>query len=355
MKNTNTPGGAPVLQLRSPQDVIAAVPYLLGFHPSDSLVAVGADGPQGTCAMRLDLPSNDGEPEHVTDAAEHLAALLSQHRFRHAVLVGYGAPERVAAIMASARDALTAAGVEVLETLRVEGGRFWSCDCSVPECCPPEGTPYDVSASPIAAQATLAGRIALTGRDELARSVAPIGGVTRQSMQRATHRAEGRFLRWVADCGDAVLVQRRMVDEGLPYLRDFMARGDLPSDDEVAWLGVLLTHLRLRDEAWVRTDVAQLDLWRDILRRVERPYAAAPACLTAYAAYLSGDGALANVALDRALATDPDYSMAGLLRDMMFAGVPPAQARLRMTPESLADEWDTRHHEEEEDQAVEQQ
>jgi hypothetical protein len=353
MKSQNAPGEPPVLQLRSPHDVIAAVPYLLGFHPSDSLVAVGADGPQGTCAMRLDLPPDDCEPDHVTDAAEHLAGLLSQHRFRHAVLVGYGAPDRVAPIMASARDALTAGGVEVLETLRVDGGRYWSCDCSVPECCPPEGTPYDVSASPIAAQATLAGRVALTGRDELARSVAPIGGVTRQSMQRATHRAEGRFLRWVADCGDAALVQQRVVDEGLPYVRDLIARGGLPSDDEVAWLGVLLTHLRIRDEAWVRTDVDQLDLWRDVLRRVEKPYAAAPACLTAYAAYLSGDGALANVALDRALASDPDYSMAGLLRDMMFAGVPPAHARLRMTPESLADEWDT--HQPSEDQVEDQQ
>ena len=101
MKSANAPDEPPILQLRSPQDVIAAVPYLLGFHPADSLVAVGADGPQGTCAMRLDLPPDDSQLEHMADAAEHLAGLLSHHRFRHAVLVGYGAPERVAPIMAS--------------------------------------------------------------------------------------------------------------------------------------------------------------------------------------------------------------------------------------------------------------
>jgi hypothetical protein len=356
MTNTNSAGEPPVLRLRSPHDVIAAVPYLLGFHPADSLVAIGSDGPQGTCAMRLDLPPGAHRPghdpeqaarqveEHVADAAEHLAGVLSRQRFRHAVLVGYGTRERVAPIMAAARAAIAAGGVEVLETLRVDGGRFWSGDCQVPSCCPPEGIPYDVSASPIAAQATVAGRVALPGREELARSVAPIGGPARRSMRQATDRAQRRFLRWLDECrGDTVLVQRRMVDEGLPYLRAVLARDDPPADDEVAWLGVLLTHLRVRDEAWVRTDIDRLELWRGVLCRVEEPFTAAPACLTAYAAYLAGDGALANVALDRAVAAVPGYSMAGLLRDMMLAGVPPARVRLRMTPEALADAWDNRH------------
>jgi hypothetical protein len=339
MRNTNADGGPPVLRLRSPHDVIAAVPYLLGFHPEDSLVAIGAEGPQGTCAMRLDLPPD----EYVDETAEHLAGLLAHNGFRQTVLVGYGPPERVAPIMAAARFALGGGGVEVLEALRVECGRFWSCGCAVPGCCPPEGTPCDIGASPIAAQATVAGRVALTGRDELARSVAPLGGMARKSMRQATDRAEDRFLRWVNECGDAVLLRERMVDVGLPYVRELVARDDRLTDDEVAWLGVLLTHLRVRDEAWVRTDVDRLDLWRGVLRRIEEPYAPGPACLTAYAAYLSGDGALANIALDRAVAADPEYSMAGLLRDMMLAGVPPAKARLRMTPDALADAWEARH------------
>jgi hypothetical protein len=114
-------------------------------------------------------------------------------------------------------------------------------------------------------------------------------------------------------------------------------------DDEVAWLGVLLTSVRLRDELWVRIDQERLDshvrFWRDVLRRVEERYASAPACLLAYAAYAAGDGGLANVALDRALAADPGYSMADLLREVMLSGLPPSQARLRMTPEELADAY----------------
>ena len=42
------------------------------------------------------------------------------------------------------------------------------------------------------------------------------------------------------------------------------------------------------------------------------------------------------MALDRALDADPGYSMALLLRDLIDAGVPPAMARLPMTPEEVA-------------------
>jgi hypothetical protein len=77
-----------------------------------------------------------------------------------------------------------------------------------------------------------------------------------------------------------------------------------------------------------------------VLRRVAEPFAAAPACLTAYAAYLSGDGALANVALDRAIAVDAGYSLAALLRDIMLSGIPPERARLHVTSQALHDPWD---------------
>jgi uncharacterized protein DUF4192 len=47
--------------------------------------------------------------------------------------------------------------------------------------------------------------------------------------------------------------------------------------------------------------------------------------------YRSGDGALANVALDRALADNARYSMALLLGEALESGAPPSMARLPMT------------------------
>jgi len=49
---------------------------------------------------------------------------------------------------------------------------------------------------------------------------------------------------------------------------------------------------------------------------------------------------MANVALDRALADDPRYSMALLLRQVISAGAPPSMARLPMTPEEVAASYD---------------
>ena len=57
-------------------------------------------------------------------------------------------------------------------------------------------------------------------------------------------------------------------------------------------------------------------------------------------AWQAGDGALANVALDRALADNPRYSMALLLREVLDSGAPPSLARLPMTPEEVAASYD---------------
>ncbi|MEU6038055.1 DUF4192 domain-containing protein [Actinomadura sp. NPDC047616] len=321
------------LVIRSPQDAIAAVPYLLGFHPADSLVVVGFDGPHNTCALRLDLPTS-------RTGCERTAGVLARNDFRRALVLGYGPADPVAPAVADVWETLTAKGVEVVEALRVAEGRWWSMTCVDQRCCPPEGRPYDITASAVAAQATLAGHVALPDRDELARSVAPLDGPVRAAMRQATDRAERRFLAWAREGLSPARIRSRMAEEGVALLADLPSRDAPPSDDDVAWLGVLLTSMRVRDEAWVRIDEdapgADIDFWRYVLRRVEEPYVPGPACLLAFAAFTVGDGGLANVSLDRAARADPDYSMAALLRDIIAAGIPPSKARLGMTPEELA-------------------
>jgi hypothetical protein len=48
------------------------------------------------------------------------------------------------------------------------------------------------------------------------------------------------------------------------------------------------------------------------------------ATVLAYTAWLAGNGALANIALDRATHANPDYPLANLLRRALQAGAPPA-------------------------------
>ena len=73
-----------------------------------------------------------------------------------------------------------------------------------------------------------------------------------------------------------------------------------------------------------------------MVRRVPARYVPASASLLAFTAWQSGNGALANIAAERALAADPEYSMAQLLLEAISAGMPPSAARLPMTPEEVA-------------------
>jgi Domain of unknown function (DUF4192) len=47
----------------------------------------------------------------------------------------------------------------------------------------------------------------------------------------------------------------------------------------------------------------------------------------AWVAYARGDGGLANVAVDRALSSDPDYTMARLVASGLIAGLDPKHVR----------------------------
>jgi uncharacterized protein DUF4192 len=356
------------LVIRSPEEAVSAVPYMLGFHPEDSLVVLGYGGPYGACALRIDLPRSAGEAEEV---AGHAAGMLTANEFPAALLVGYGPHDQVAPVLMTVRAAMDERDIDVREMLRVEQDRWWSYACTDPECCPADGAAFDIRATVVAAQATVAGQVVLADRAELTGTVAPLGGPARGSLRWATRRAESRLRAWGAAGAGATGPPDRRVEEGLPLVRRLLRRvagprggeltarpGDLPADlpgdlhgdvfgdllgdDEVAWLGLLLTHVRVRDEAWVRIDAEEPDvhveLWRYVTRRVEERYVPAPACLLAYAAFMAGDGGLANVALDRALEVDPDYSMALLLRDLIRLGVPPAKAvRTRSTARAEAE------------------
>src|SRR5690606_36783983 len=97
--------------------------------------------------------------------------------------------------------------------------------------------------------------------------------------------------------------------------------------DTVAWLSVLLVHPRVRDEAWTHIDRAhlthQVGLWSHVLRHVDPDYAAAPAALLGFAAWQNDEPFLADVAVDRALEVDPEYSMARLVRRAVRYGHQP--------------------------------
>ena len=338
------------LQLRigSPADILAAVPYLLGFHPDRSLVVIGARPPRDRVhvTFRYDLPDPPGSA--AGEIAGHAAAVFAREHVTMAIVAGYGPGSLVTPVAVELRTRLAGAGIEVREMLRAEDGRYWSYLCHDPACCPPEGVPYDVPSSTVAAEMTVAGNVTLPGRAALEAAVAPLGGPARTAMRQATARAENRVRTLVADAAEAGGNRRQLlrpvIDDGLRAVSEaigtYRSGGRISSDDAIAWLTITLADLRVRDDAWARMDpahtAAHRRLWTDLVRRAQPGYVAAPASLLAFTAWQSGDGALANIALDRAIADTPGYSMALLLRDAIAGGAPPSMAILPMTPEEVA-------------------
>jgi hypothetical protein len=327
--------------------MLAVVPHLLGFHPQLSFVVIGASGARQRVEIgfRYDLPEPPSA-EAAAEIADHAVAVLAQRGAVTVIGIGYG-PGRLVTPVA---DAFAAAArqrrLELRELLRVEDSRYWSYLCANPACCPADGTVFDYPSHPAAAAMTVAGLAAYPDRDAVAATLAPLTGAPARSMDQAIDRAcakaqalidrarrtgSGNPLRLVISQG------RRAVREAIGVYRN----GERITDaDTFAWLAVSLVHLAVRDDAWARMlpehRQAHLALWADVVRRADGPWLPAPASLLAFTAWQAGDGTLANIALDRALAADPGYSMALLLRDILAAGVPPSQARLPMTPEEVA-------------------
>jgi hypothetical protein len=102
------------------------------------------------------------------------------------------------------------------------------------------------------------------------------------------------------------------------------------SDGEAALLIVAMRDWEVRDKllGWATTgSEAMRALLHDLAVRAVPPYDA-PAC-TAYAwvSYVHGRGVVATAALERALKTDPDYSLALLLDEALARQVPPSLLR----------------------------
>jgi hypothetical protein len=297
------------LHVSSLHEFLAAVPYLLGFHPSDSVVVVAFRNRRVLCAART-------RPE---DPVDHAASVLVRQGADAAAVIGYGDEQRITPPVQRMSEALRSRDVPVVDEFRVTGGRYWSLRCTDPDCCPAEGTPCRTDQTTVAAQATYDGQVVLPDRAALIAQLASVEGDERTAMSAATERAQARL---------AEALPQGVRRTGRAAVRTAESRyrgGRRLTDDEVAWLGLLLVETQIRDYAWLRTagEDWRIELWADVLRRVDPLYVPAPASLLSFAAWRKGQGALANAALERALAAEPYYPMAQLIGQILHEGVPP--------------------------------
>jgi len=302
---------APTFVARSPEDLLAVVPVVLGFAPTDSVVMLTFGGARPFHA-RVDLPH---DPNDVAEVVGALVDPAVRHRVGRVVLVLYSGGDQPARRVANAlARSLERSGIAVVDCLRTDGQRWFPLLGRHPGV-PAHGVRYDVTGHRFAAEAVVEGFVTHASRDDLARSVAADPARV-AALERAAAGAGAVPATWP--------------DTGLRVIRLVTAHagaGTVATDEELAELlgdlverPVLDVAVGLLDRETARADVA---FWTDVVRRAPDELLTGPAVLLAFAAWLAGHGALAWCALDRVPEAGRDHALVGLVTRLLEQAVPP--------------------------------
>ncbi|MFJ6465033.1 DUF4192 domain-containing protein [Streptomyces sp. NPDC091387] len=350
------------ITLRGPAELADALPYLMGFHPNDSVVMVALHGGRGRFGgrLRLGIPQSAQEWPSV---AEQLAECLIKGSERRggrpdAIVVflcqdpaegetGGQVMERLRPFAQRLRTACGALDVPVLEALCISGSRYWSYCCPDARCCPVDGNPLAVPGTSVMAAAAAYAGIQVRGSlREMEARLAPLTATAGAGQQQALDSAGATLLPKLLDeegrrevGGSTVELARRLMKRlgetpvVMPSLCD-LNDDRLISHEEAAALILGLQDRETRDRAaeWMEGPEAEsaLRLWRALARRCVAPYeehAAAPLTLAGWVAWSTGDEPAARVALGLALRLDPGYTFAQLLHEACNQGLDPETLR----------------------------
>ncbi|WP_278234645.1 DUF4192 domain-containing protein [Isoptericola sp. AK164] len=369
------------IRLRDAHDLLAAVPYRLGFRPAESVVlaCVTASGRLGLVARvgLADLagiagPGGAAGPGAAgPEALEPLARAVADVDPAFCLLVLYTAGEATAV-----SDRVEAVRRVVDPAVRVESWHvapesYRGLDCDDPACCPPGGFPTSaLEHGDVGAAHVLAGR-ALAGSAEEAFRIPPAPTAARGLSARAARRREAcrpttgdddGARGWRDEAWAAWRAALRQVDDpagpaptplgpallgrvgaGLAdrRVRDAALLSLVPHGDDAA--GAALEGLEdeartaraisavvdadravAPDPAPVRRGCAVLE---QVVAHVPRRLQVAPLTLLAFLAWWQGDGPRAARRVEDALDADADYRLARLVQGVVVAGLPPGWVR----------------------------
>jgi hypothetical protein len=298
------------LTAHGPEDLLAAVPVVLGFQPEESLVML-TFGAARTFHARLDLPPPDDKTA-LADIVDTLLGPCRAHGVDHVAFVVYTAEARSAARFAAALvPAFVADGIGVVDVLRVHDGHW----CEVPVRAGAEETtpvPFQNAAHPFTAHAVFVGRVTHASREEL-----------RDTLTRDAD-VEERFDELISRLPDPGSAEVARVAE---LVAGWVRTGEQPDDEGAARVLRAVTRVDVRDAALyaVTRDNARdhLRVWAALLRGAPEPQVPDTAAVTAFCAWQAGEGALAWCALDRCLEVDPGHVLGTCLAECLARAVAP--------------------------------
>lgn len=301
------------LSVRSPEDLLAAVPCVLGFHPAESLVMLTFRRNGPAFHARVSIPEDTADDEQLCHTL--LRSAVVNHVDRIALLAYSEDVDRAAELVLDLAEAAGRAGVGVIDRLRVTGDQWFRVTAGDPH--REAGHPFDTSSHRFTAQSVLDGRITHASREDLEATLAP---------DEPRREAVAALLTTL----DPELTEDQLPAEAawLAHAVHAHARDRRPPGPETtARLVRDLGTPPLRDVAWSLATRASgerhCQLWRHVLVATPDAWAAPPAALLAFAAWLSGQGALAWCAVDRCLTADPQDPIASRVAMLLEEALPP--------------------------------
>lgn len=290
-----------LLSLHSVGDLVEIVPSLLGFQPVESLVLVVLERDRVEVTVRFDLAAADQAPRW------QLVPVFARFPTATYVVVAY-TPEARAGW--EALLTMDAAFPELPRTLVLADGE--RCYLFPGD----EGEPYDAVAGRAAVQGALAGMAVLGSREEL--------------HAQLDHTWSEEALAAALDAvGAAIANGVDMVARGRELLARFDTEGGSPTLEEAVVLTMASHAPGFLDEAILSTTranaAARRDLWAAVVR------GSAPRCdgfalaALGIAAWVTGQGALQVVCLERMTNIRADPLWMGVLDQANAEAWPPSE------------------------------
>ena len=322
----------PTVALRDPSHLVASLPYLLGFEPQRSLVIMGLAQTGASSRLivtaRYDLPELT-DIEMTREIVTHVEqAIGSIREINSALLVVVGdTPGHVdrdqpyTAMVDDLIYALDDADIAVKDAIYTHAGVVNIYGCTDPSW-PWQGV-----------------RISQEERDAVAAGFVFAGispAATREDLyEEISHVADEMTAEVAAliEANDQSVhgISAEAISRVAGQISQTLTEASRLSAKDTARIGVAFENVRVRDAViWdlAHSSSSERTVGRANLiqatRHLPEENLAQVAVVLGVEQWMSGDGARANVATERALAANPDNSMGRLLEQSLRMGMPPA-------------------------------
>lgn len=292
----------------SPDELLAALPFVLGFTPTESVVTLplGSELP----VARIDIPTTADDRRAVADSLQ--AGYVHHVGGDRGMLALICVTEDRQAAQMTSRDL-----EDMFDRIGIDTPlRLWATTEGWTDLGSGESGSRSVeSATRMAAEAAFIGKPPpAASRAALAEALVGdpqrVAAVLGDARGQAQQMSAGEQHAWAVD-----------------RLAQFHHDRRTLSDPEVARMLVALESKPTRDALWVdmsRVNSAQhVELWSDLVRRAPDDVRTPAASMLAFSYWLHGEGAQAWVALDRIPPEAGPYTMAAMTAAMLEGGAHP--------------------------------